>query len=111
MVANRSLLFSGRNTKIQPGHDKIIDHLVSILLIECIRDHIQQMSDQQNWLGALTHPELSNALSAIHSQPEISWTVESLAEQCCMSRSKFANLLIVLLVNHLLLIYSIIASA
>ncbi|BDI26119.1 TPA: AraC family transcriptional regulator [Acinetobacter baumannii] len=78
--------------KIQPGHDKIIDHLVSILLIECIRDHIQQMSDQQNWLGALTHPELSNALSAIHSQPEISWTVETLAEQCCMSRSKFANL-------------------
>ncbi|MDX8275989.1 AraC family transcriptional regulator [Acinetobacter pittii] len=78
--------------KIRPGHDKIIDHLVSILLIECIRDHVQQMTDQQNWLSALTHPELSNALSSIHSQPEVAWTVESLAEQCCMSRSKFANL-------------------
>ncbi len=92
MVTNRTVFLAVETQKIQPGHDKIIDHLVSILLIECIRDHIQQMSDQQNWLGALTHPELSNALSAIHSQPEASWTVESLAEQCCMSRSKFANL-------------------
>ena len=77
---------------IQPGHDKIVDHLVSILVIECIRDHIHQISDQHNWLSALSHPELSNALAAIHSQPETAWTVESLAEKCCMSRSKFANL-------------------
>ena len=40
--------------KIRPGHDKIIDHLVSILLIECIRDHVQQMTDQQNWLSWFT---------------------------------------------------------
>ena len=40
----------------------------------------------------MAHPELSNALAAIHGQPEKAWTVESLAEQCCMSRSKFANL-------------------
>ncbi len=82
---------------------------MSILLIECIRDHIQQMSDQQNWLGALTHPELSNALSAIHSQPEASWTVESLAEQCCMSHLSLPIFLIVLF-EPPLHIYSIIAS-
>ncbi len=39
-----------------------------------------------------SHPELSNALAAIHEQPQQPWTVESLAEQCCMSRSKFASL-------------------
>ena len=74
------------------GKHKIIDHVISIMIIECVRDYIEQMQDQNNWLNALIHPELSNALAAIHSQPEQSWTVESLAETCCMSRSKFAGL-------------------
>ncbi|MGE8541714.1 AraC family transcriptional regulator [Acinetobacter sp. ANC 3813] len=78
--------------QIRPGRDKILDHLVSILFIECVRDYIAQLNDSHNWLNALTHVELSSALAAIHGQPELSWTVESLAEQCCMSRSKFANL-------------------
>ncbi|MEG1709147.1 MAG: AraC family transcriptional regulator [Acinetobacter sp.] len=78
--------------QIRPGRDKILDHLVSILFIECVRDYIAQLNDSNNWLSALSHPELSNALAAIHSQPELAWTVETLAEQCCMSRSKFATL-------------------
>ena len=69
-----------------------MDHLVSIMLIECIRDYIANLSDPNNWLSALTHPELSPAFAAIHSQPEHAWSVESLAECCFMSRSKFALL-------------------
>ena len=57
-----------------------------------IRCLVPAFNDSNNWLGALAHPELSNALAAIHGRPEQAWTVESLAEQCCMSRSKFANL-------------------
>ena len=78
--------------QIQPGRDKILDHLVSILFIECVRDYIAQLSDSNNWLRALVHTELANALAAIHGKPDQAWTVESLAEQCCMSRSKFATL-------------------
>ena len=77
---------------IQAGRDSIIDHLVNILLLKCIRDHIQHLSTQHGLLSALKHPELSNSLAAIHNQPEYTWTVELLAEQCCMSRSKFASL-------------------
>jgi AraC-like DNA-binding protein len=77
---------------IRLGRAKIIDHLIGILFIECIRDYMQQIQDTQNWLNVLSHPQLSNALSAIHSYPERAWTVESLAECCCMSRSKFASL-------------------
>lgn len=76
----------------RPGRDKILDHLVSILLIECVRDYIETLQDSSNWLSALSHPELSNALAKIHAEPAHAWTVESLAEQCCMSRSKFATL-------------------
>lgn len=77
---------------IRAGRDVVIDHLVNILLIQCIRDHIEKLSDADNWLNAFSYPELSSALAAIHGQPEQAWTVESLAEQCCMSRSKFASL-------------------
>lgn len=78
--------------QIRPGRDKILDHLVSILFIECVRDYIAQLQDSNNWLRALSHTELANALAAIHGKPDQVWTVESLAEQCCMSRSKFATL-------------------
>ncbi|SPL71310.1 AraC family transcriptional regulator [Acinetobacter stercoris] len=74
------------------GRNKIMDHLVSIMFIECVRDYIEHLTDQNNWLNALIHPELARALAAIHSFPERSWTVESLAEQCFMSRSKFSSL-------------------
>ena len=78
--------------QLRPGRDKILDHLVSILLIECVRDYILNLENASSWLNALSHPELSNALAAIHGKPEQPWTVESLAEQCHMSRSKFAQL-------------------
>ena len=83
---------SAETRRTMAGKNKIMDHVVSILMIECVRDYIEQMQDHNNWLNALVHPELSNALAAIHSRPEQSWTVESLAETCCMSRSKFASL-------------------
>lgn len=74
------------------GRNKIMDHIISIMFIECVRDYIENMEHENNWLNALIHPELANALAIIHSQPEKAWTVESLAETCCMSRSKFASL-------------------
>lgn len=87
------LYFVASETK-QPlaGKNKIMDHIVSIMMIECVRDYIGQLQDNHSWLNALTHPQLANALAAIHGSPQQAWTVESLAEQCCMSRSKFANL-------------------
>ena len=42
--------------RIRPGRDKILDHLVSILLIECVRDYIDALQDSNNWLSALSHP-------------------------------------------------------
>lgn len=83
---------ANETTHKQPGRHKIMDHVVSIMLIECVREYINEINDENNWLNALTHPELANAFSAIHSQPEQAWTVEKLAERCFMSRSKFANL-------------------
>lgn len=76
----------------RPGRDRLIDYLVNMLFVECVRDYIEQLPEQATWLSALTHPQLSQALSAIHSHPEEAWTVAKLADQCRMSRSKFAEL-------------------
>lgn len=83
---------ANETSQMQPGRHKIMDHVMNIMLIECIREYIDQIQDPHNWLNALTHPELANAFNAIHSQPEHPWTVETLAETCFMSRSKFASL-------------------
>lgn len=80
------------NKRTLPGRHKIMDHVVSIMLIESIRDYMAHLDDPHNWLNALTHPELCHALQAIHQQPAVAWSVESLAECCFMSRSKFAEL-------------------
>ena len=45
--------------QLRPGRDKILDHLVSILLIECVRDYILNLENASSWLNALSHPELS----------------------------------------------------
>ena len=77
--------------QIRAGRDTLIDRLVGILFIEGVRAYIEALDDPNNWLSAINHPELSNALSAIHGQPEHAWTVAELAQVCCMSRSKFAE--------------------
>lgn len=83
--------FAMETERIRLGRDTLIDRLVGILLIEGVRDHIEQLNDPNNWLTALTHVELSNALAAIHGEPEKPWTVADLAQVSCMSRSKFSE--------------------
>lgn len=83
--------FALESEKVRVGRETMIDRLVGILLIQGVRDYIEQLTDQSNWLSALTHPELSSALAAIHGEPQKAWTVAELAQVCCMSRSKFSD--------------------
>lgn len=74
----------------RPGRDTLINRLVGMFLIECVRDYIEGLPDStDNWLSALSDPYLSPALSAIHAQPGKPWTVSELASLACLSRSAF----------------------
>ncbi|XID74102.1 cupin domain-containing protein [Alkanindiges sp. WGS2144] len=76
----------------RPGRDTLINRLVGMLMIECIRDYIEQLPEgSDNWLTALRDPQLAPVLSAIHACPEQAWTVAELASLACMSRSTFAE--------------------
>lgn len=76
----------------RPGRDTLINRLVSMLMIECVRDHIEQLPEgSENWLTALRDPQLAPVLSVIHAQPQQPWTVAELASIALMSRSAFAE--------------------
>lgn len=76
----------------RPGHQAIINRLVGILFIECVRDYVESLPEgTNNWLRALRDPALSPVLAAIHQRPEHPWTVPDLAGLACLSRSAFAE--------------------
>ena len=85
------LSFLAQETEfLRPGRDTLINRLIGMFLIECVRDYIEQLPDSEdNWLSALSDPYLSQALSAIHGQPDFPWTVAELAGRACLSRSAF----------------------
>ncbi len=74
----------------RPGRDTLINRLIGMFLIECVRDYVEQLPQgENNWLSAVRDPYLSPALSAIHAQPAHPWTVAELASLACLSRSAF----------------------
>ncbi|MEC7121195.1 MAG: AraC family transcriptional regulator [Pseudomonadota bacterium] len=76
----------------RPGRYTLLNRLVGMMFIECIRDYVEQLPEtSDSWLSALADPQLAPVLSAIHAQPEYTWTVAELAGLACMSRSGFAE--------------------
>ena len=75
----------------RPGGETVLTRLADVLVVEAIRAWIERDPEARTgWLGALRDPQIGRALSAIHSDPARSWTVESLAQEVAMSRSAFA---------------------
>jgi AraC-like DNA-binding protein len=61
------------------------------MAIQTIRTSLTALPDGRGKLfAALMDPDIGPVLGLIHAQPELSWTVASLAERVCMSRSVFA---------------------
>ena len=89
---NSTLDFIAMEAKqLRPGGETIITHLADILVIQLIRHWIEQSPQAtKGWVGALRDKHVGIALRAIHHQPEKNWTVDSLAQECGMSRSGFS---------------------
>lgn len=76
----------------QIGKTAIINHLASILLIECLRNFIEALPEAtDSWLMAIKDPYLAKALAVMHADPQENWTIHKLAEVAGMSRSSFAE--------------------
>ncbi|WP_331750505.1 MULTISPECIES: AraC family transcriptional regulator [unclassified Streptomyces] len=75
------------------GSDGIVPSLIDSLLLYILRAWLddQPPTAAQGWAAALGDKAVAPALSAIHDDPSVQWTVESLAERAGLSRAAFAR--------------------
>ncbi|WP_112943784.1 MULTISPECIES: AraC family transcriptional regulator [unclassified Rhizobium] len=76
----------------QPGGFLIVEHLAHMILVQALRLHLADRSNNGvGWLFALADRQMSAAISAIHDSPAERWTLQALASRAGMSRSTFAQ--------------------
>lgn len=74
-----------------PGNDAILNRLVDVLFIQCVRYCMDTgQSGSRGWLAGLRDAGLARALAAMHERPGDLWTVATLAQAAGLSRSAFA---------------------
>ena len=75
----------------QPGGSLIAQQLAYMMLIQALRLHLADAAKGSvGWLFALADKQMSAAITSMHDNPGHPWTLQSLAERACMSRSVFA---------------------
>lgn len=85
-------LFGKEIRNDRPGGWLTAEHLGHIMLIQALRLHLHSNNTPENgWLSALGDPQLSAAISAMHSDVDRRWTLEEMAKTAGMSRSSFAE--------------------
>jgi len=75
----------------QQGRQAVMNRLMEIFIISMMRSMINKGDIAQGMLAGLMHPQLKNVLQQLHNAPELSWSLEKMAELALMSRSKFAE--------------------
>lgn len=71
------------------GAPHAMARLVEAMLVIALRRAIDAAPPAPGLLAGLSHPRLHRALVAIHGRPGAPWTVEALAAEAGMSRSRF----------------------
>jgi AraC-like DNA-binding protein len=79
---------SGRHA----GADLVLAKLSELLFIETLRRYITTLSaERTGWLAGSRDPIAGKALALMHKDPAYPWTVENLARQVGVSRSRLAE--------------------
>jgi len=73
------------------GAAGVVTRLSESVFIELLRVGVSQSGKLDKILNAFSDKQVGNALELIHSSPENSWTVQLLAKEVGMSRSRFAD--------------------
>ncbi len=73
-----------------PGSMAVVRRMSEIIFIETIRSSASQSEQLAGLMEALSDPKISRAIQAMHRDVAMHWTVEALAGEAAMSRSRFA---------------------
>jgi AraC-like DNA-binding protein len=72
------------------GRQAILDRMSEVLIIQLLRELMDQGRIQFGLLAGLSDPRLAKAINALHADPARAWTLEGLASIASMSRARFA---------------------
>ena len=84
-------LISRELTEPAPGQQTALDRLLDLLVVFAMRAAFQHGPTSPRWFQAASDPRLGPALHAIHSRPEVPWTVPQLGALSGYSRAAFAR--------------------
>lgn len=73
------------------GRQVILDRLVEVLIVQLLRELMDQGRAEFGLLAGLSNPSLAKAINEMHADPARAWTLESLASKANMSRARFAT--------------------
>lgn len=74
------------------GSDLILSKVIDIFLIQIVRHWLKNCnSNTIGWLMGSLHTEIGAVLTLIHKLPEKKWTIDSLAKETGVSRTKLFN--------------------
>jgi AraC-like DNA-binding protein len=73
------------------GRQGMLDRLFEVVLIQVLRQLMEQDKTQVGMMAGLAHRQLRFAIVRMHEEPQKEWSLEDLAAACGMSRSAFAN--------------------
>lgn len=74
-----------------PGSTVIVDRLTEVLFVQLMRSFIESRPGSQDYLAALSDPQIGMSLNLIHDEKSAYWTVERLGEKVAMSRTAFTE--------------------
>lgn len=72
------------------GKQAVLDRLMEVVIIQVLRDLMEQQRLQFGLLAGLAEPRLAKAINRMHAEPSRSWRLEELASVAGMSRARFA---------------------
>lgn len=73
------------------GGDLIALKMSEAIFAQAIRAHIEQSAASGGSLAGFADPNIARALTAFHRAPAADWTVEKLAREAGLSRTRFAE--------------------
>jgi AraC-like DNA-binding protein len=83
--------FIEESMSCQPGWAMAASRLADVLFIHLLRAYLTNTAARDaGWLRAMTDTHLVKAMALIHRQPSRPWTVDDLAAEAGMSRSRFS---------------------
>ncbi len=88
-----SIRFSvGESNGMNAGSSLVVGKLSEVLFVETLRQYIATLpADHTGWLAGLRDPLLAKTLALMHRDPARAWTVENLAKEAGLSRTRLAE--------------------